>query len=155
MGIDPERQMNAMYCGLDPGREKFGLAVGDADILSFAAIIPFENAADALECLLGGDAKRIASWRTEGTCGNFGAINRIFIGNGTGHEGYSDIFRESGIATEITDERMTTLDARNLYWRLHPPKGLWGLMPRSLLTPPRPVDDLAAWIIMRRALASE
>jgi RNase H-fold protein (predicted Holliday junction resolvase) len=144
-----------MFCGIDPGREKFGLAVGNEDILSYAAIIPFENTTDALKCLLDGDAKRIVSWRTEGACGSFGAIRRVFIGNGTGHEHYADMFRESGIETEITDERMTTLEAINLYWRLHPPKGLWRLLPRSLLTPPRPVDDLAAWIIMRRTLASK
>jgi RNase H-fold protein (predicted Holliday junction resolvase) len=143
-----------MYCGLDPGREKFGLAVGNADILSFAAIIPSANIGDALECFLDGNAKRIASWRTDGLCESFGAISGIFIGNGTGHEEYAKRFRDSGIETEIADERMTTLEARNLYWRLHPPRGLWSLLPKSLLTPPRPVDDLAAWIIMRRALAS-
>jgi RNase H-fold protein (predicted Holliday junction resolvase) len=153
MGIDTERQMNRpMYCGIDPGRDKFGLAVGNVDVLSCAAVIPFENMADALKCLSGGDAGQIASWRTEGTCGNLGSISRIFIGNGTGHEQYAETFRKSGIETEITDERMTTLEARNLYWRLHPPKGLWGLLPRSLLVPPRPIDDLAAWIIMRRTL---
>ena len=144
-----------VYCGIDPGREKFGIAVGNTDILSYAAIIPFENVSDAIECLLGGDAGRIASWRTEGMCGSFGAISRVFLGNGTGHERYERIFRESGIVTEITDERMTTLEAGNLYWRLHPRKGLWRLLPRSMLTPPRPVDDLAAWIIMRRTLASK
>jgi RNase H-fold protein (predicted Holliday junction resolvase) len=141
-----------VYCGIDPGREKFGLAVGNEDILSYAAIIPFENMADAVECLSGGDAKRIVSWKTESACERFGAITCVFIGNGTGHEHYADRFRESGIEAEITDERMTTLEARNLYWLLHPPKGLWGLMPRSMLTPSRPVDDLAAWIIMRRTL---
>jgi RNase H-fold protein (predicted Holliday junction resolvase) len=143
-----------LYCGIDPGREKFGFAVGDNEILSFAAIIPFENMADALECLSDGGAERIASWRTEGSCGSFGAISRVFIGNGTGHEHYAGMFRDFGIVAEITDERMTTLEARDLYWRLHPPKRLWSLLPRSLLTPPRPVDDLAAWIIMRRTLAS-
>jgi RNase H-fold protein (predicted Holliday junction resolvase) len=143
-----------LYCGIDPGREKFGLAVGNADILRFAAIIPFGYAPEALECLSRGDAGRMASWKTEGVRGSFGAISRIFIGNGTGHEHYAGIFRESGIETEITDERMTTLEAGNLYWRLHPPKGLRRLLPRPLLTPPRPVDDLAAWIIMRRTLAS-
>jgi RNase H-fold protein (predicted Holliday junction resolvase) len=143
------------YCGIDPGREKFGLALGDYDILLYAAIIPFGNTADAIKCLLGGDAKRIDSWRTEGTCESFGAVKRVFIGSGTGHGHYADMFRASGIEAEITDERMTTLEARNLYWRLHPPKGLWGLLPKSLLTPPRPVDDLAAWIIMRRTLASK
>jgi RNase H-fold protein (predicted Holliday junction resolvase) len=143
-----------VYCGIDPGREKFGFAVGGADILRFAAIIPFENMLDALECLLGGDPRGIASWRTEGECESFGAVSRVFIGNGTGHERYADIFRDSGVETEITDERMTTLEARDLYWRLHPRKGLRRLLPRSLLTPPRPVDDLAAWIIMRRTLAS-
>ena len=142
-------------CGIDPGREKFGLAVGNTDILLYAAIIPFKNLADALECLTGGDPRRIASWRTEGVCGSFGAICRVFIGNGTGHERYTGILREAGVGPEITDERMTTLEARNLYWRLHPPKGLRRLLPRSLLTPPRPVDDLAAWIILRRALAVE
>jgi RNase H-fold protein (predicted Holliday junction resolvase) len=144
-----------VYCGIDPGREKFGLAVGNADILSCAAIIPFENIADAIECLLGGDAGRIASRMTEGSLGSFGAISVAFIGNGTGHERYADIFGESGVGYEITDEYMTTLEARNLYWRLYPARGLWRLLPRSLLTPPRPIDDLAAWIIMRRGLAAK
>jgi hypothetical protein len=50
---------------------------------------------------------------------------------------------------ETADEYGTTLKGRELYWKLHPPKGLWKLVPTSLRTPPRDIDDLAAWAIIK------
>ncbi|MDR2779856.1 MAG: endonuclease, partial [Synergistaceae bacterium] len=66
---------------------------------------------------------------------------------------YEKQLRGRKIDYVVADERMTTLEARELYWRIHPPRGLSRLIPVSLRVPPRSVDDLAAWAIMRRAVA--
>jgi hypothetical protein len=60
---------------------------------------------------------------------------------------------ESGIGYKLTDERMTTLEARGLYWALHPPRGMYRIIPKSLRVPPRNLDDLAAWAIIQRAIS--
>ncbi|MDR1136699.1 MAG: endonuclease, partial [Synergistaceae bacterium] len=75
------------------------------------------------------------------------------LGDGTFHGEYEKRLRGGGIAFVLTDEHMTTLEARKLYWELHPPRGLLRVVPKSWRVPPRPIDDLAAWAIMRRGLS--
>lgn len=48
------------------------------------------------------------------------------------------------------DERNTTLEARDRYWMLFPPRGLQRLIPSGLRLPPRPVDDVAALLLLER-----
>jgi len=152
MGIDAERRINGdVFCGIDPGREKFGFALASGERLLFAAIVPFERFDIALSCLSSGSAENLAEWRTEGTVCN-AYVARIFLGNGTSHGDYERRLRDAGVNYELVDERMTTLDARELYWKLHPPGGLARLVPKSLRVPPRPIDDIAAWAIIGRAL---
>ena len=152
MGIDAERPVSKdIFCGIDPGREKFGFALASEDCLLFAAVIPFERSYAALSYLSSGEAKDLAEWRTEGTvCRN--DVARVFLGNGTSHENYIRLLQETGVNFELVDECMTTLDARELYWKLHPPKGLTRFVPKSLRVPPRPIDDFAAWAIIVKAL---
>ncbi len=45
---------------------------------------------------------------------------------------------------ETVDEYRTTDEAKLLYWTLNPPAGLKKFLPVTMLTPPGPVDDLAA-----------
>lgn len=142
------------YCGIDPGREKFGLAVCDCDRLFFSAIVPVENMPEALRSATSGDFKPLDGWRLEGETPTAAiGIKKFFLGDGTGSESFAKTLAENGASYEIVDERMTTLEARPLYWALHPPKLLWRLVPLSLRVPPRPLDDLAAWAVARRALA--
>ena len=56
------------------------------------------------------------------------------------------------LEAQIIDERGSTLEARAEYWRHHPPRGWRRLLPLSLQTPPRPIDDYAALVIARRWL---
>jgi hypothetical protein len=51
------------------------------------------------------------------------------------------------------DETGTSLLGRARYWREHPPKGLWRLIPTSLRLPPEPFDDWVAVILAERYLA--
>jgi hypothetical protein len=123
-----------------------------ADRLLFAAIVPFGSLDAAIRCLSSGRASHLSEWRTEGgECAE--PVKGVFLGNGTSSGAYEERLREAGVCYELTDERMTTLEAREIYQTLHPPKGLRRLIPRSLRLPPRPVDDLAAWAIIGRGLA--
>ena len=47
-----------------------------------------------------------------------------------------------------------TLEARELYRLLHPPRGWRKLLPPTLFPPSRDLDDLAAWGVVRRFLAA-
>jgi RNase H-fold protein (predicted Holliday junction resolvase) len=143
----------AVFCGLDPGREKFGVAVGSYDKLFFSAIIPYVKLDSALNYLFTGNPLEIAEWKREGSPYNFAELGGVFLGDGTFHGEYEKGLRARKIDFTVTDERMTTLGARALYWRLHPPRGLLRLVPTQWRVPPRPIDDLAAWVIMRNALA--
>ena len=53
---------------------------------------------------------------------------------------------------QLVPEAHTSLEARERYWRLHPPRGWQRLLPEGLRQPPRSVDDLAALVILERGL---
>ncbi len=75
-------------------------------------------------------------------------LEKILLGNGTSSEELYNILNVI-CELETADEYGTTLKGCELYWKLHPPKGLWKLVPTSLRTPPRDIDDLAAWAIIK------
>ena len=145
-------EQGKLYCGIDPGRDKFGLALAAGETLYLSAILATDEADFALGCIEQADWGAFASCAREGVGPPREALRaRICLGNGTYHDLFAKKLQARAVSFETVDERMTTLQARTLYWRLHPPRGLWRLVPLSLRTPPRPVDDLAAWAIARRA----
>jgi len=48
------------------------------------------------------------------------------------------------------DEHYSSLEARDRYWQMYPPKGLTRLIPQGMRQPPRPVDDIVAIILIER-----
>nr|WP_238718551.1 resolvase [Petrachloros mirabilis] len=58
----------------------------------------------------------------------------------------------SQVPIRQVDERFSTLEARDRYWQMYPPKGLMRWVPQSLRTIPRPLDDIAAIILIERYL---
>ena len=62
--------------------------------------------------------------------------------------------QETAPKIEVVDEYRTTDEARKLYWKIHPPRGLWRLVPTTMRVPPVPVDDLVAVILARRYLGN-
>jgi hypothetical protein len=52
----------------------------------------------------------------------------------------------------MVDERYSTLEARDRYWQMYPPKGFHRLLPQGLRTPPRPIDDIVAILLIERYL---
>ncbi|MDR1516137.1 MAG: hypothetical protein LBS45_10615 [Synergistaceae bacterium] len=143
-------------CGIDPGSEKFGLALANGpagDRLVLSAIIPADKFEVVIGCLTAGDFKPIEGWVTEKNGEGYGfRADCLFIGDGTGSLFFSRKLEAKNIIYNIIDERHTTSEGRLLYWRLNPPRGLWKIVPLSLRVPPRPVDDLAAWAILKRGI---
>jgi len=52
----------------------------------------------------------------------------------------------------MVNERYSTLEARDRYWQMYPPKGLARLLPLSMRTAPRPIDDIVAILLIERYL---
>ncbi|GAB4153626.1 MAG: Holliday junction resolvase RuvX [Cyanobacteria bacterium J069] len=52
----------------------------------------------------------------------------------------------------LVDERYSTLEARDRYWQMYPPNGLQRLLPPGMRTPPRPIDDIVAILLIERYL---
>lgn len=127
------------YLALDPGSHKVGLAIADVqdgkvEPLTLK-VLPVEGLQKALkECL------------------TFYKPERVLIGRGTGCKRLlpllNDWFPE--LTWVCVDEQNTTLQARQLYFQHHPPRGLRRWIPRGLLLPPEPYDDYVALLLIMR-----
>lgn len=128
--------MRGLTAGLDPGRDKCGLAVVDEKGgCLFHQVVP----TPALEKHL----QRLYE--------DYG-FSRLVMGNGTTSKKAELRVRSAlpEIGVVVVDEYRTTDAARDEYWHIHPPAGWRRLVPRGMLVPPEPVDDLAALILARR-----
>ncbi|MCX7925925.1 MAG: hypothetical protein N2554_08965 [Fimbriimonadales bacterium] len=78
---------------------------------------------------------------------------RFLVGAGTGAKRLLPRLREwfPDIQWELVEERDTTLQARELYFRYHPPRGWRRLLPKGMRLPPEPYDDYAALALIYRA----
>ncbi len=79
----------------------------------------------------------------------------VLVGAGTGRRDVLAALAARGLEAVLVDERSTTLDARALYFRDNPPRGLARLVPTGMRYPPRDIDDYAAYAIALRWLAKE
>ncbi len=138
-----------MIAGIDPGRWKTGFALADGERLLFSAIIPSNKKATLFAAISVGDWKSLAEWGEEGDADELRQIppEAVCVGGGTSS---GEFCAALPFSYEIVEEYGTTIEARKIYWRLHPPHGIARLIPLSLRTPPRNVDDLAAYAILLR-----
>lgn len=83
-------------------------------------------------------------------------VEFIICGNGTNHRRLypqvQALAKRRNLPCYLADEAHTTEEAKKLYWVLHPPKGLKRLLPKGMLVPPEPVDDITAYVIGKRWL---
>lgn len=123
---------------VDPGKEKCGLAViGDNKAILDQAVVPTSS----FEIKL---AEKINQWNPE----------IILVGDGTCSKNIKTktLALSKGISVISVDERNSTYLARKLYFKHHPPKGIWKLIPLGLQVPPVPYDDFAAVLLAYRYL---
>ncbi|MBD1807971.1 pre-16S rRNA-processing nuclease YqgF [Microcoleus sp. FACHB-SPT15] len=128
-----------MILGFDPGRDKCGLAVmGREQQLLYHQVVLSQDAIAAIQQL----------------CQQF-VIETIVMGDQTTAKSWKQkIVGELGISIPIVlvDERYSSLEARDRYWQMYPPKGIELLIPKGLRQPPRPVDDIVAILLIERYL---
>ncbi len=124
--------------GIDPGRDKCGLAHLRAD------------GSVAARAILAPDA--VVGWVRRVQVENRA---RVLLGSGTGHRALGARLTEAGIAWQSVDETGTSAEARRRYLADHPARGLGRLVPAGLRVPDEPYDDYVALILAERALADD
>jgi RNase H-fold protein (predicted Holliday junction resolvase) len=128
-----------MFLGFDPGRDKCGLAVLGVDRqLHYHQVVPAEDAIATIESL-----------QTQFP------IATLVMGDQTTSKKWKQKLSTSlsqEVKIVLVDERYSSLEARDRYWQMYPPKGLSSLIPQGLRQPPRPVDDIVAILLIERYL---
>jgi hypothetical protein len=76
----------------------------------------------------------------------------VLVGNGTGSSELVARLEALSHRVELVGEGSTSLEARSLYFSHHPPRGWQRLLPGGMRSPPRPIDDYAAYAIALRWL---
>lgn len=129
--------MNRYFVAIDPGKEKTGIAIFlDEKVIKHIII-----ASDDLVIILD---KIITKYN----------VNLIIMGNGTSSKTKYELLKQKFVQLEIiiVNEYRTTDEARKLYFKMNPPKGLRRLIPLGMQVPPVPVDDYAAIVIGKKYL---
>lgn len=122
--------------GVDPGRQKCGIAVCDpAGVCAHRVVQTDQLASVAREW--------VAAFR----------VDLILIGDHTGSEEARLRLQDLGLPVMTAGERGTTLAARRRYFQDHPPRGWRRFLPLSLQVPPEPYDDYAAILLAEAYLA--
>jgi len=123
---------------IDPGSDKCGFAVVRSDLTVVEKGIVYLAELHRL-------VKRVHGEH---------ALEVILMGGGTTSASALRLINSLELATPVrlVGEKNTTRQARERYFREHPPTGIWRWVPLGLQTPPCPVDDYAAVIIAERYL---
>jgi RNase H-fold protein (predicted Holliday junction resolvase) len=81
-------------------------------------------------------------------------ISTIVLGDQTGSKQWKETLTqlEDPPRIMLVDERYTSLEARDRYWQMYPPRGMAKLLPQSFRTIPRPIDDIVAILLIERYL---
>ena len=122
--------------GIDPGRDKCGVAVlTAAGEIKFQRVVPTEE----LDAVI----KNLAAQFE---------IEKVILGDGTTHKAAANKITAAGLRFELVDEKHTTEEARREFWIKNPPRGWRKLLPTSMQVPPEPVDAIVAEILVKRFL---
>lgn len=127
-----------MFLGFDPGRDKCGLALVNDNKILYNEVIISENAITTITQLV--DKYKPL---------------KLIMGNQTTSKQWEKKLKDNlklSIDLILVDEKNSTVEAREKYWVMYPPKGFKKLIPKGLRIPPRPVDDIVAIILIERYL---
>lgn len=134
--------VNFMILGFDPGRDKCGIAVlnHQKDIV-YHQVVESTQAISIINNL-------ISQYDPE----------LLVMGNQTTSKTWQQKLATSltsQIPIVMVNEKNSTVEARERYWQMYPAKGLTRLIPLGLRTPPRPVDDIVAILLIERYLLNQ
>ena len=140
------------YLGIDPGRDKTGVAlVEETGRILAVQVMRTRNFSDTLLQFL------YDTLQVRNTWGLRKILKAVVLGNGTGSEEHKQWVEKAlpGYPVYIVDEKYSTEEAKALYWKLYPPQGLRRLIPLGLQTPPEPLDGYAAVVQVHRFMEQE
>ncbi len=130
---------DSVILGFDPGKDKCGVAVMGLDRqLQYHEVVSSEEAIASI-----GDLYQKYP------------ISLLVMGNQTTSKRWKQQIEEKLSPTVniiLVDERYSSLEARDRYWQMYPPKGFTKLLPKGMRTPPRPIDDIVAILLIERYL---
>jgi RNase H-fold protein (predicted Holliday junction resolvase) len=147
-----DKQKEGYYLGIDPGRDKTGLALVDRTGRIVAVQITRSRGfSEFLPAFLFDKLQVTNFWALRQK------LQAVVLGNGTASEEHKQRIEKvlPGFPVHVVDEKYSTEEARALYWELFPPKGWRRLIPLGLQTPPEPLDGYAAVVQVRRFLQQE
>lgn len=124
--------------GFDPGRYKCGLAILGLDrSLCYHEVVLADAVIEHIDALR-----------------QTYPISLIVMGDQTGSQLWKqELARlKEGPNVILVDERYSSLEARDRYWEMFPPKGFNRLLPQRLRSIPRPIDDIVAILLIERYL---
>ncbi|ACK68838.1 Resolvase RNase H domain protein fold protein [Gloeothece citriformis PCC 7424] len=128
-----------MILGFDPGRDKCGVAVmGNDRQIYDHQVVESDRAIAVVNALL----KEYP-------------IEILVMGNQTTAKSWKaklEIELSQSIPIVLVDERNSSMEARDRYWEMYPPKGIKWLIPQGMRLPPRPIDDIVAILLIERYL---
>lgn len=122
---------------VDPGTEKFGVAVLDfsGKVITKSVIFKMKFQEIIGDLILRHKPKILVTGDGTGSDWTFGVLSSLRTG---------EVIRIS--------ERRTTLDARELAWKENPPAGIFKILPKIFWPTPPDLDSWAAVVIARRVL---
>lgn len=128
-----------MFLGFDPGKDKCGVAVMGSDrYLHYHQVISSVEVLTTIKYLY-----------------QKYSIDLVIMGNQTTSKLWQKQLVNvlpTSVKIVKVDERYSSLEARDRYWQMYPPKGLYLLIPKGMRVPPRPVDDIVAIVLIERWL---
>ncbi|MBD2431197.1 MULTISPECIES: pre-16S rRNA-processing nuclease YqgF [Fischerella] len=140
MNLNEFTPTQPVILGFDPGKDKCGLAVMGLDRkLHYHQVVPSTEAIATIETL----RQKFP-------------ISLMVMGDQTTAKGWKQQLQQQlsdPLNIMLVDERYTSLEARDRYWQMFPPKGITKLLPQGMRTPPRPIDDIVAILLIERYLS--
>ncbi|NES64282.1 MAG: pre-16S rRNA-processing nuclease YqgF [Okeania sp. SIO2D1] len=131
-----------MILGFDPGSQKCGIALMDRkkqlhyhqviESLEVVTTIKNLNQKFDIDLIVIGDQTHSKTWKQ--------TLTKII---------------SKTVPIIKIDERYSSLEARDRYWQMYPPQGIFRLIPLGMRIPPKPVDDIVAIILIERYLKND
>lgn len=128
-----------MLIGFDPGRDKCGLVLMALDRrLIYQEVVVSKQVIATIHKLL-----------------QKYPVSLIVMGDQTTAKIWQAEFKHNfpDLPVVTVDERFSSQEAKQRYWQLYPAQGLLSLIPQGLRSPPRPIDDIVAIILIERYLS--
>ncbi|MEI6429048.1 MAG: resolvase [Pseudanabaena sp. ELA607] len=153
------------FIGFDPGKDKCGIAliqipqINDSQVEEIkpraihSKLIP-NYEIPAYEILFQEVVAANASLAILEHLAQEYPMSQLILGNQTLSKSWHKRIRQRipDLMISMVDEHSSSQQARQRYWDIYPARGCQRLLPKGMRTPPRPIDDIVALILLERYL---